>query len=304
MQDLVDAFRSFNRFYTRQIGLLNQTLLDSEFSLSQARILFEVAHGSESTATDLEEALRMDAGYLSRMIREFEQQGLIRRVRSTHDSRERWLKLTSKGKKAFALLNQRSSSEAKTLLEKLSAENRGRLLHCMRTIETLLEPPLDDSAAVSLRSHQHGDIGWITYRHGVLYKEEYGFDETFEALVADILARFINKHDPEKERIWIAELHGERVGSVMIVDAGNNVAQLRLLLVEPWARGRRIGKRLVDECVSFARAKGYLKMKLWTQSNLIEARQLYVKTGFQVVNEKTHKSFGHDLVAEVWEMTL
>ncbi|MCI0412221.1 helix-turn-helix domain-containing GNAT family N-acetyltransferase [bacterium] len=304
MQDLVDAFRSFNRFYTRQIGLLNQTFLDSDFSLSQARILFEVAHGSESTATDLEEALRMDAGYLSRMIREFEQQGLIRRVRSTHDSRERWLKLTSKGKKAFALLNQRSSSEAKTLLEKLSAENRGRLLHCMRTIETLLEPPLDDSAAVSLRSHQHGDIGWITYRHGVLYKEEYGFDETFEALVADILARFINKHDPEKERIWIAELHGERVGSVMIVDAGNNVAQLRLLLVEPWARGRRIGKRLVDECVSFARAKGYLKMKLWTQSNLIEARQLYVKTGFQVVNEKTHKSFGHDLVAEVWEMTL
>lgn len=304
MQDLVDAFRSFNRFYTRQIGLLNQTFLDSDFSLSQARILFEVAHRSESTATDLEESLRMDAGYLSRMIREFEQQGLIRRVRSTHDSRERWLKLTSKGKKAFALLNQRSSSEAKTLLEKLSAENRGRLLHCMRTIETLLEPPLDDSAAVSLRSHQHGDIGWITYRHGVLYKEEYGFDETFEALVADILARFINKHDPEKERIWIAELHGERVGSVMIVDAGNNVAQLRLLLVEPWARGRRIGKRLVDECVSFARAKGYLKMKLWTQSNLIEARQLYVKTGFQVVNEKTHKSFGHDLVAEVWEMTL
>ncbi len=304
MQDLVDAFRSFNRFYTRQIGLLNQTFLDSDFSLSQARILFEVAHRSESTATDLEESLRMDAGYLSRMIREFEQQGLMRRVRSTHDSRERWLKLTSKGKKAFALLNQRSSSEAKTLLEKLSAENRGRLLHCMRTIETLLEPPLDDSAAVSLRSHQHGDIGWITYRHGVLYKEEYGFDETFEALVADILARFINKHDPERERIWIAELHGERVGSVMIVDAGNNVAQLRLLLVEPWARGRRIGKRLVDECVSFARAKGYLKMKLWTQSNLIEARQLYVKTGFQVVNEKTHKSFGHDLVAEVWEMTL
>ena len=304
MDDQVDDFRSFNRFYTRQIGLLNQTLLESEFSLSQARILFEMAHRSECTATDLEDALGMDAGYLSRMIHDFEEEGLIRRIRSTHDSRERWLKLTSKGKKAFASLNQRSSSEAKTLLEKLSTENRGRLLHCMRTIETVLEPAPDDSAAVTLRPHRPGDIGWITYRHGVLYDQEYGFDETFEALVADILVRFMNKHDPERERIWIAELHGERVGSVMIVDAGDNVAQLRLLLVEPWARGRKIGKRLVEECLAFARAKGYRKMKLWTQSNLMEARQLYIKSDFQVVNEKAHKSFGHDLVAEVWERTL
>lgn len=304
MQDQVDAFRSFNRFYTRQIGLLNQTLLDSEFSLSQARILFEMAHRSECTASDLETALGMDAGYLSRMLGDFEKQRLIRRIRSTHDSRERWLKLTSKGKRAFAQLNQRSSAEAKMVLDKLSVENRGRLLHCMQTIESVLEPRLDDASAVTLRGHRPGDIGWITFRHGVLYHEEYGFDETFEALVADILVRFINKHDPERERIWIAELQGERVGSVMIVDAGDNVAQLRLLLVEPWARGRKIGKRLVEECLAFARAKGYRKMKLWTQSNLMEARQLYVKTGFQVVHEKAHKSFGHDLVAEVWERTL
>jgi DNA-binding MarR family transcriptional regulator/predicted GNAT family acetyltransferase len=260
MQDKVDTFRSFNRFYTRQIGLLNQTLLDSEFSLSQARILFEMAHRSECTASDLEAGLGMDAGYLSRMIGDFEEQGLIRRVRSTRDSRERWLKLTSKGKKAFAQLNQRSSTEAKTVLEKLSTENRDRLLHCMQTIETVLEPPALDSSAVTLRQHRPGDIGWITFRHGVLYDEEYGFDETFEALVADILVRFINKHDPERERIWIAELHGERVGSVMLVDAGDNVAQLRLLLVEPWARGRKIGKRLVEECLAFAREKGYRKM--------------------------------------------
>ncbi len=304
MDDQVNAFRSFNRFYTRQIGLLNQTLLDSEFSLSQARILFEIAHRSECTATDLEETLAMDAGYLSRMIREFEKQGLLRRIRSTHDSRERWLKLTSNGKKAFALLNQRSSKEAKTLLDRLSAENRDRLLHCMRTIETVLEPSPHDSAAVTLRSHRPGDIGWMTYRHGVLYDQEYGFDETFEALVADILVRFINKHDPEKERIWIAQLHGERVGSVMIVDAGDHIAQLRLLLVEPWARGRKIGKRLVDECMAFARKKGYQKMKLWTQSNLMEARQLYIKSGFRLVNEKAHKSFGHNLVAQVWEVNL
>jgi DNA-binding MarR family transcriptional regulator/GNAT superfamily N-acetyltransferase len=304
MQDKVDAFRSFNRFYTRQIGLLNQTLLDSEFSLSQARILFEMAHRSECTASDLEAALSMDAGYLSRMIGDFEEQGLIRRIRSTHDSRERWLKLTSKGKKAFAQLNQRSSTEAKTVLEKLSTKNRDRLLHCMQTIQIVLQPPALDSSSITLRPHRPGDIGWITFRHGVLYDEEYGFDETFEALVADILVRFINKHDPDRERIWIAELHGERVGSVMIVDAGDNVAQLRLLLVEPWARGRKIGKRLVEECLAFAREKGYRKMKLWTQSNLREARHLYIKTGFQVVHEKAHKSFGHDLMAEVWERTL
>src|SRR5918996_4979738 len=195
MQDQVEAFRSFNRFYTRQIGLLNQTLLDSEFSLSQARILFEMAHRSECTASDLEAVLGMDAGYLSRMIGDFEKQGLIRRIRSTHDSRERWLKLTSKGKKAFTQLNHRSSTEAKTLLEKLSAENRGRILHCMHTIETVLEPPAFDTSEVTLRSHRPGDIGWITFRHGVLYDQEYGFDETFEALVADILVCFINKHD-------------------------------------------------------------------------------------------------------------
>ena len=304
MQDQIEAFRDFNRFYTRQIGVLNQTLLQSEFSLGQARALFEIAHRDDCTASDLSESHDMDAGQVSRMIKLIEEQGILRRIRSDGDSRERFLKLTTKGKKAFSALNTRSAAEAKNLLEKLSVENRERLLRCMKTIQTVLQPESMEPASASLRSHEPGDIGWITFRHGVLYSEEYGFDETFEALVADILVQFINKHDPERERIWIAELLGESVGSVMIVDAGDNVAQLRLLLVEPWARGRKIGKLLVDECTAFARRQGYRKIKLWTQSNLDEARQLYLKTGFQMVDEKPHTSFGHDLVAQVWELPL
>ena len=304
MQDQIDALRTFNRFYTRQIGLLNQTFLNSDFSLGQARAIFEIAHRDDCTASDLSDALDMDAGQVSRMIKMFEGQGILRRIRSDDDSRERFLKLTSKGRKAFSALNSRSAAEAKNLLEKLTAENRQRLLHCMKTIQTVLEPELTETETVNLRSHLPGDIGWITFRHGVIYSEEYGFDETFEALVADILARFVTKHDPERERIWIAELLGERVGSVLIVDAGDNVAQLRLLLVEPWARGRKIGQRLVDECTAFARLKGYRKIKLWTQSNLDDAQQLYLKTGFHVVEERPHKSFGHDLVAQVWERPL
>jgi DNA-binding MarR family transcriptional regulator/N-acetylglutamate synthase-like GNAT family acetyltransferase len=304
MKDQIESFRNFNRFYTRQIGLLNQTFLQSDFSLAQARVLFEIAHRDRCTASDLSEFLGMDAGQVSRMIKVFEDQGIIRRIRSDGDSRERFLKLTPKGRRSFSSLNLRSSTEAKNLLEKLSAENRERLLQCMKTIQTVLNPQPAEPADVKLRSHTSGDIGWITYRHGILYAEEYGFDQTFEALVADILVRFINNHNPERERIWIAELEGEKAGSVMIVDAGENVAQLRLLLVEPWARGQKIGKRLVDECTTFARQKGYEKIKLWTQSNLDEARHLYMKMGFKVIEEKPHKSFGQDLVAQVWEMPL
>jgi DNA-binding MarR family transcriptional regulator/N-acetylglutamate synthase-like GNAT family acetyltransferase len=306
MQEQIDAFRNFNRFYTRQLGLLNQTLLESKFTLGQARILFEIAHREVCTASDLSDLLSMDPGQVSRLIKAFEEEGMIRRVRSDDDSRERFVKLTSKGKRAFSTLNLRSAAEAENLLEKLSPENRDRLLNCMNTIKTVLQPERLESATagVTLRSHVPGDIGWITFRHGVLYSAEYGFDETFEALVADILVRFINKHDPDRERIWIAELQGERVGSVMIVDAGDNVAQLRLLLVEPWARGWKIGKRLVEECRTFSHKSGYQRIKLWTQSNLDAARQLYIKTGFKIVERKPHTSFGQDLVAEIWEMAL
>ena len=302
MQQEVDAYRAFNRFYTRQIGLLNRTLLESEFSLTQARILFEIAQREECNASDLIDALGMDAGYVSRNISAFEKEGILRRVRSDQDSRERWIKFTPKGKKLFATLNERSNQEAQSQLDKLSRENRERLLQGMRTIQTVLKPAPQEITGVTLRTHRPGDIGWITYRHGVLYSEEYGWDETFEALVADILVKFVNKHDPDRERIWIAELDGERVGSVMIVDAGNDIAQLRLLLVEPWTRGRKIGKLLVDECTKYSREKGYKKIKLWTQANLAAARQLYQKTGYKLVEEKPHHSFGHDLVSEVWEL--
>jgi DNA-binding MarR family transcriptional regulator/GNAT superfamily N-acetyltransferase len=304
MQQDIEAFRRFNRFYTRQIGLLNQTLLDSDYSLTQARILFELAHRQECTASDLMDTLEMDAGYVSRTITGFEKQGIVKRVPSKKDSRERLLKLTSKGKKIFGGLNERSSKQAQTMLEKLSVENRGRILHCMKTIETVLQPSDNPPPQSTLRSHAAGDIGWIIHRHGVLYSEEYGWDETFEALVADILVRFVQKHNPDRERIWIAELHGERVGSVMLVDAGENVAQLRLLLVEPWARGYKIGRQLVDACRDFSREKGYDKIKLWTQSNLFAARQLYISSGYTLVEKKPHRSFGKDLVAEIWELPL
>jgi DNA-binding MarR family transcriptional regulator/GNAT superfamily N-acetyltransferase len=304
MKQEVEAFRHFNRFYTRQIGLLNRTLLQSDFSLTQARILFELAHREECTASDLIQSLGIDRGYVSRVLHAFERNGLITRVQSKEDSRERFLKLTAAGKKAFAVLNDRSSKEAQSLLKKLPQLNREMLLDCMKTIENVLEPNGQPAERVTLRRHKPGDIGWMTWRHGILYSEEYGWDETFEALVAEILVKFIKNHDPERERIWIAQLGNEPVGCVMIVDAGDNVAQLRLLLVEPKARGKKIGKRLVDECISFAKQKGYRKMKLWTQSNLHAAREIYVKNGFELVEEKPHHSFGHDLFAQVWELPL
>ncbi len=234
----------------------------------------------------------------------FEKEGLVRKVPSESDKRHRLIRLTAKGKKAFSVLNERSTREVTELLQRLSAEDQHRLLHAMQTIERVLGGAPSSAAPYILRLHRAGDIGWITHRHGVLYAEEYGFDETFEALVAEILARFIADHDPKRERIWIAERDGERVGSVMIVDAGDQVAQLRLLLVEPEARGKGLGAHLIQECIDFSRRNGYRKIKLWTQSILAEARHLYAKSGFEIVDEESHRSFGHDLIAEIWQLPL
>lgn len=300
----VQAFRKFNRFYTIQVGLLNQGLLKTRFSLTQSRILFELAHKKQMTASDLIRELGVDPGYLSRIIGLFEREGLVKRVRSKSDSRQRPLTLTTKGKKTFSTLNKRSTQEARNLLAKLSNEDQQELIRAMQRIQGLLEPERKETHAFLLRSHRPGDIGWIIHRHGALYAEEYDWDEAFEGLVGEILVSFLRQHDPKRERIWIGEMDGERIGSVMVVNAGNQVAQLRLLLLEPKARGKGLGKRLVNECVQFAREKGYRKIKLWTQSNLVEARQLYIKAGFQLVKEKPHHSFGHDLVSEVWEMPL
>ena len=296
--------RRFNRFYTKRIGLLEQGLLKTKFPLTQARIIFELAQHEQSTASELINELDLDPGYLSRILRTFEKDGLIRKTRSKSDNRHRLLKLTAKGKKSFSVLNNRSKQEIEELLKGLSEEDRHRLLNALQTIKNILGAKPESNRLYLLRSHRPGDIGWITHRHGAVYAEEYSFDETFEALVAEILARFIKDHDPKRERIWIAEQDGEQVGSVMIVDAGDQIAQLHLLFVDPKARGKGIGKRLIDECIHFAKRNNYQKIKLWTQSILLEARHLYSKAGFSITEEEPHTSFGQDLIAEIWELSL
>jgi DNA-binding MarR family transcriptional regulator/GNAT superfamily N-acetyltransferase len=301
----IETVRRFNRLYTKRIGLLNHGLLKSQWPLTQVRILFELAHHEQPTAKDLIRELDIEAGYLSRILSTFEKDGLVQRVPSEADNRQRLLKLTAKGKKAFSVLNGRASQEVETLLQSLSLEEQNRLLSAMQTLESILgSRPSATQTPYLLRSHVPGDIGWIIHRHGVLYSQEYSFDETFEALVADILARFIQHHDPKREHLWIAEQDGERMGSIMVVDAGENVAQLRLLLVEAKARGKGMGKRLINECIGFAKRNGYKKLKLWTQSILAEARHLYAKAGFNIVEHKPNKSFGQDLISEVWELPL
>ncbi|UCF85693.1 MAG: MarR family transcriptional regulator [Desulfobacteraceae bacterium] len=304
LHEAVTVFRRFNRFYTKQIGLLNQGLLKTRFPLTQARILYELAQHEQSTPGDIISELKIDPGYLSRILSNFEKEGLLSKVRSKSDSRQRILKLTTQGKKSFSVLNERSGKEAEALLLGLSEEDRHRLLHAMQVIENILGMEQKPPMSYLLRPYEPGDIGWIVHRHGVVYSEEYGFDETFEALVAEILVHFIRKHDPKREYIWIAEQEGERAGSVMVVDTGDQFAQLRLLFVEPKARGKGIGMRLIKECINFSKRNHYQKIKLWTQSNLLEARHLYAKAGFELIEKYSHKSFGHDLIAEFWELPL
>ena len=304
LEESVAAVRWFNRFYTRHIGVLQPGLLKTRFSLTQARILYELAQHEQTTPSDLIHELGIDPGYLSRLLSRFEADGLVRKTPSKTDGRRRLLTLTPEGQETFTMLDGRSREETASLLHALSGEQQQRLLQAMRTIEAVLDTTSAPAAPYLLRPHRSGDIGWITCRHGVLYAEEYGFDETFEALVAEILAHFIRNHNPKRERIWMAERDGEPIGSVMIVDAGDQVAQLRLLLVEPRARGSGIGRRLVEACIDFSRQRGYRKIKLWTQRSLIEARRLYAKLGFDLVEEEPHTSFGHDLIGEVWALSL
>ena len=304
LRESVALFRRFNRFYTKQIGLLTQGLLKTRFPLIQARVLYELAQQDQTTASALVGKLNIDPGYLSRILSIFEKEGLLRKSRSTSDSRQRILKLTTQGKKSFAELDERSRSVAEEMLRDLTEEDRHRLLYAMQTIEDVLDTEPKPSAPFLVRSHRPGDIGWIIHRHGVVYAEEYDFDETFEALVAEILIQYIRNHDPKRECLWLAEQAGNRIGSVMIVDAGDRVAQLRLLLVEAKARGQSVGTRLIDECINFSIRNRYRKIKLWTQSNLLAARHLYEKTGFEKVSESPHKSFGQELIAEFWELRL
>jgi DNA-binding MarR family transcriptional regulator/GNAT superfamily N-acetyltransferase len=304
LEDRVNAVRHFNRFFTRRIGVLREGLLHSPYSLTEARVLFELAQRDNSTASDLCRDLGLDPGYLSRILARFEQQGLVDKARSESDGRQRLLRLTPAGEKAFALLNKRSHDEVLEMLSDLAEEDQRRLLKAMHTIENVLDRDFKFSEPFFLRQHEPGDMGWVTHRHGVLYAQEYGWDERFEALVAQIVADFINNYNPARERCWIAEMNGEIVGSAFVVQASETVAKLRLLLVEPKARGLGLGSRLVQECIRFARRSGYQKLTLWTNDVLLAARHIYEKMGFTLVAREEHHSFGHDLVGETWELAL
>ena len=303
MNGYVSAIRGFNRFYTRKIGVVDG-VASNPFSLAEARVLYELAHREQPTATDIRKELGLDAGYMSRILREFERRKLVTREQSKTDERQRFLSLTAKGREAFAPLDERSNRDVAAMLEKLSPTERKQLVDAVRTVGRLLGDKAQPRTPYLLRQHQPGDMGWIVHRQAILYAEEYGWDGTYEALAAEIVAQFIKNYDPKCERCWIAEKDGERVGAVFVAKASGETAKLRLLHVEPEVRGLGIGKRLVDECVRFARQAGYQKMTLWTQDILHAARHLYKQAGFRIVREEQHHSFGKDLTAETWELDL
>jgi DNA-binding MarR family transcriptional regulator/GNAT superfamily N-acetyltransferase len=301
----IAAVRRFNRFYTRHLGLLDEGFLSSPLSLTQMRVLYELANREQSTAAEMCNALGLDPGYLSRILSGFEKDHLVDRKESPEDTRQTLLALTKKGRQVFEPLNARSNEQVRSILSKLPRAKQDDLLHSMQTVESLLGPEIASTTLYVVRKHRPGDMGWVVWRHGVLYSEEYGYDERFEAMVAEIVAEFIAKVDPAIERCWIAERDGENVGSVFLVKKSQSVAKLRLLLVEPSARGLGIGKRLVAECVRFARQAGYRKIRLWTQSELAAARGIYQEAGFKLVREEKHSSWSRKgLVAETWEIQL
>jgi len=299
----VSILRAFNRFYTRKIGVLDG-MASRPFSLAEARVLYELAHREQPTATDIRRELGLDAGYMSRILRDFERRKLVRREQSKKDERQRFLSLTTKGRREFTPLDERSNRDIAAMLEGLSSAERKQLVEAVHTVRRLLDEEIEPKIPYLLRMHQPGDMGWIVQRQAILYAEEYGWDGTYEALAAEIVAQFIKNYDPKRERAWVAERDGRRVGAVFVAKESDEIAKLRLLHVEAEARGLGIGKRLVKECVQFSRQAGYRKMTLWTQSILHAARHIYKETGFQVVSEKKHHSFGKDLTAETWELDL
>lgn len=304
----VDGVRRFNRYWTRKIGVLREGLLHTPYTLTEARMLLEISHRDGPTATDLSRELGLDPGYLSRILGRLEERGLVGRVPSTADGRRRVLSLTPDGEGAFSLLDARAREEVAEMLGALSEGEQGRLLEAMRTIEAILDGEgaraFEYLEPFYLRPPEPGDLGWVVQRHGVLYAREYGWDEGFEALVARIVADFAEGYDPARERCWIAEMSGKNVGCVFVVKESGEVAKLRLLLVEPEARGLGLGNRLVEECIRFARDHGYGKLVLWTNSVLGAARHVYEEKGFQIVEEEAHHSFGKDLVGQNWELIL
>jgi DNA-binding MarR family transcriptional regulator/N-acetylglutamate synthase-like GNAT family acetyltransferase len=296
----IDAIRAFNRFYTRRIGVVREDLLQSRFSLTEARVIYELAQSPGLTATDIGSRLDLDAGYLSRMLARFEQEGMLTRAPALADRRQALLSLTEAGRAEFEELDSRSRAQTGALLAALPAPEQEALVDAMgRIAATLRDCP---AGAVALRQPNPGDIGWVVSRHGALYAEEYGFDHRFEALVATVAGDFLRSHDPARERCWIADRDGVRLGSVFLVRETDEVARLRLLLVEPGARGIGLGRRLVRECLTVARAGGYRRVTLWTNDVLVAARAIYRAEGFQLVASEPHSSFGPAMVGEDWEL--
>ena len=304
LDDEIAAVRRFNRSYTRQVGALNRGFLDSPFSLAEVRVLREIYYDAGLTASAIRQELGLDAGYLSRMLRGFARKGLLARETSPDDGRQTFLTLSRSGRKTFADIEDRQRAAVREMLGRVGPGSRSALIASMRRIERLLGLAPPAATSFELRSHRPGDMGWIIHRQGVLYHEEYGWNEEFEALVAEICAKFIQKLDPGREKCWVAERDGEIVGAIFCVTRSKNVAQLRLLYVEPSARGLGIGTRLVQECIEFAQRTGYHKMVLWTNSVLHSARRIYEAEGFALAKEEKHTSFGHHLTSQTWELDL
>ena len=302
--DQILAVRAFNRFYTRKLGVLDQQLLKSPFSLSEARVLYELAKQDDLAAKEIGIELGLDPGYLSRIIQNFDEKGLITRKPLPSDRRQYRLSLTAKGRQAFEKINRASHDEIAAMLATLSRNDGNRLVGAMAEIERLLVDPGVSRPPAILRDPRPGDMGWVVQSHGALYASEYGFDSSFEGLVAEIAAKFLTSFDASRERCWIADIDGSQVGSVFLVRHTDDVAKLRLLLVDPAGRGQRLGRRLVAECVTFAQACGYRKITLWTQSILLAARKIYQDFGFVLVASEANRSFGQDLISETWELEL
>ena len=302
--DQVSAVRAFNRFYTRKLGVLDQQLLKSPFSLSEARVLYELAHRDNPAAKEIGIELGLDPGYLSRIVQSFDERGLITRTPLPSDRRQYRLSLTAKGRQAFAKLDRSSHDDVADMLAALPRGDGERLIEAMATIERVLGLPRVSRSAAILREPRPGDMGWVVQSHGSLYASERGFDSSFEGLVAEIAAKFLASFDASRERCWIADIDGAQVGSVFLVRDSDGVAKLRLLLVDPAGRGQGLGQRLVAECISFARQCGYRKITLWTQSILVAARRIYQDAGFVLVATEPHRSFGQSLIGETWEREL
>lgn len=306
LQPNVAAFRHFNRWYTRFLGVLDEQWLKGGYSLTEARVMYELATRHASTAKEIASALGIDPAYLSRILRRLEKDFLLKRRASKRDARSAHLALTRKGKSRMAQLNALSENQARSVLTALPPAGQANLIGSMSAIERLLMPDAQEAVRLVLRPHRPGDMGWVVYREAALYAQEYGFIDEFEALVARIVADFLTDFDPRRERCWIAEVNGQNVGHVFLVKhpAEPGTAKLRLLLVEPSARGLHVGSALVEECVNFARAVGYKKVTLWTQSILVAAHHIYQKAGFRLVEEKANFQFGKDLMSQTWQLDL